>query len=100
MVVTQATGRGVVPTEEKIQRVRNIIAANDVIKADVADEIVRIGSAPDEFEQGALDEIDRDPGIPAAKKESEKTKKKRELAALSAYEANRGFKKDVKRKLR
>jgi hypothetical protein len=97
MIITQT---GNVPTEEKIQRVRDIINANNVIRADVADEIIRIGAVPDEFEQQELKKIDDDARIPAAKKESEKTKKRRELAALSAYEANRGFKKDVKRKLR
>jgi hypothetical protein len=91
MVITQASGGTVVPTEEKIQRVRDIIAANPVISADVADELERIGSSAIlPFEKAILDKI---------RGQSEKNKKKRELAASSAYNNNRGFEKAVKKSL-
>jgi len=99
MVIIQSTGRPDLVTAAKIQIVRNIIDTNSLISEDVAEEIRRIGTAPSDSEKQELKKIDDDARIPAAQKESEKTKKRRELAALSSYKANRIFKKRVDRSL-
>jgi hypothetical protein len=95
MVIIQSTGDPGLVTEARIQIIRDIIDANSVISEDVEREIRRIRFAPSNSEKQELQKIDNDQHIPAQDKESEKTKKTRELAALSAYEANRGFAKTV-----
>jgi hypothetical protein len=91
MVIIQSTGDPGLVTEARIQIIRDIIDANDVISEDVAREIRRIRFAPSQFENQELMNIVN---------ENDKAQKIRELAALSAYNANRGFQKTVDQSIR
>jgi hypothetical protein len=93
MVIVQAN-RGQV-TAAKILTIRHIIDDNPLISDDVALEIRRIGSTPSDDEKQKLKAIDDDQTISSADKEKEKTKKRRELAALSSFKANRVFRRKV-----
>ena len=92
MVIVQSTGNPAMVTRARIQKIRNVVTANGVIDEDVAVEVTRIDSGLTTLrEKEALDEIDNDLTLTESQREKAKKEKVRELATLSAYMANRGF---------